>query len=159
MDYSKEVTQLDSLTTMLVESEKILSASDTVSLKRILDAFATVRSASQKISGDTIHKKTAMFLLSVYEHSQNILNFLQNKSYLQQTITESKKRINNLKHDLTNNLIEKQKSFDYLLNETNTATKIHEMIKNLLASANASAAKLDSMRIQIIYLPDSLNLK
>lgn len=158
-DYSKEVAQLDSLAIILAESEKILLSADTLLFKRNLDSFVSLRSVSGKISGDTIHKAMAMFLLSVYKHSGNILNFLQNKSYLQKAITESKRRISDLKHDLINNLIEQKKAVDYLINETNAASQISEMIKKSIATANSSAAKLDSMRTQIIYLSDSLKLK
>ena len=109
-----------------------------------------------KISKDTVKKKTALFLSDAYEQSGNILNLLGNKKFLEKAINDSKKQIDDLKHDLNENLIEKNKSDGYVVNEINASRKISDAANKAIEKAKTSVAKLDSMKTRILFLADSL---
>lgn len=100
-----------------------------------------------------------MFLSDAYQQSGNILNLLDNKKHLERVISEGQQRINDLKHDLTEDLIEKNKSAEYIVNEMNVSRKIYEAVSQAIEKAKSSATKLDSLKTQIIALADSLNRK
>lgn len=160
IDYSKEITRLDSAVAVLTSAEQILHSADTAFLKRTMDSAAVKLSRiSEKIKHDTLDKPVAMFLSNAYDHSGNILNFLENRNHLQRAVLESKNRMSNLKHDLAEDLIEQNKSAAYIVSEISAAAKISDMIKSSVNNASVSSAKLDSMQSQIAQFADSIYSK
>jgi cell division septum initiation protein DivIVA len=113
----------------------------------------------EKLSKDTVKKKTATFLTDAYEQSGNISNLLNNKKYLERAMKESGQRISDLKHDLNENLIEKNKSAEYIVHELNASGKICDVVNKAIERAKTSSAKLDSMKTRIIFIADSLKLR
>lgn len=159
-DYSKEISQLDSAEIVLTKAEKNLLSVDTNTLRSSYNfAKEKLQLISEIISKDTIKKKTAIFLSDIYVHSGNILNLLDNKKYLERAVKESQQRISDLKHDLTEGLIEKNKSAEYIVNEVNSLEKIYEAVNKAIEKAKSGATELDSLKTQIIALADSLNLR
>ncbi len=114
-------------------------------------------SITEKISKDTVKKKTAIFLSEAYGYAGNLQNFLDNKKFMERAIKEGQQRINDLKHDLTEDLIEKNKSAAYIVNEINASQKICDVVNNAIERAKTSAAKLDSMKTEITFIADSLS--
>ena len=92
-----------------------------------------------------------------YEQQGNLSNLLDNKKYFSKAIAEGQQRINDLKHDLAADLIEKNKSAEYIVNELNASLKICDVVNKAIENAKSSSAKLDSMKTQIIFLADSLS--
>ena len=159
-DYTKEISRLDSALTVLTGADKILSSVDTSTLRISYNSTANdLHGIMEKLSKDTVKKKTAQFLSDAYERSGNILNLLSNKKFLERAIAESRQRISDLKHDLDENLIEKNKSEEYIVHEFNSSGKIYETINKAIERAKSSSLKLDSMKTQIIFIADSLKSK
>ncbi|MBI4947839.1 MAG: hypothetical protein HY840_15725 [Bacteroidetes bacterium] len=156
-DYSKEISRLDSAVAVLAGAEKNLVSVDTNKLRTSFNSTKNdLQTIMEKISKDTVKKKTAMFLTSAYKQSENIINLLNNKNFIERAIHESQQRINDLKHDLNANLIEKNKSAKYLVHELNASGKIYDLATNSLEKAQSASAKLDSMQTKITFLADSL---
>jgi hypothetical protein len=159
-DYTKEIYRLDSAEIMLNESEKIIMSADTNSFRVSYNVVSeNLHTIVEKLAEDTVNKKTALLLSNAYKQLGSILNLLNNKKYLEQFIRETKQRIHNLKHDLSENLIEKNKAQEYVVNEMNEAQKIHHLITTSVEKAKVSAAKLDSLKTEINFLADSLSEK
>ena len=160
IDYSKEISQLDSAETRLKATEKVFLAADTTSLRSAYDsAQKKLNSIGEIISKDTVTKNTAIFLSAIYEQTGNIRNLLENKNDLKKAVKDSRERISNLKHDLTENLIEQNKSAGYIVNEINASQKVCETADKAIEKAKAAAIKLDSMKTRIEFIADSLNSK
>jgi hypothetical protein len=158
--YTKEISSLDSVETILAGTEKILLSVDTGSLRTSYNSTkGNLHAIMEKISGDTVKKKTAMFLTSAYEYSGNMLNLLNNKKFMERAVSESRQRISDLKHDLNENLIEKNKSAEYVVHELNASGKIYDAVNKAIERARSSSAKSDSMKTQIAFIADSLKLK
>jgi len=86
----------------LKEAENILLSADTNPLRSSYNfSKEKLQLISEFISKGTVKKKTAIFLSDAYEQSGNIQNLLDNKKYLEQSISECQQRIRDLKHDLT----------------------------------------------------------
>ena len=159
-DYTKEILRLDSALTVLTGADKILSSVDTSELRTSYNSTAKdLHGIMEKLSKDTVKKKTAQFLSDAYERSGNILNLLSNKKFLERAIVESKQRISDLKHDLNENLIEKNRSAEYIVHELNASGKINDMVSQVIERAKLSSVKLDSMKARIIFIADSLKSK
>jgi len=60
---------------------------------------------------------------------------------------------------LTEDLIEKNKSAEYIVNEINASQKIYEAVNKAIENAKMASLKLDSLKTQIIALADSINGK
>lgn len=155
-DYSKEISRLDSASMVLAIAEKTLLVVDTNRLSSSYNAFTE---NLHVLSKDTVKKITALLLSVAYEQSGNIHNLLANKKNLERAIAESKQRIKGLKHDLAENLIEKNKSAEYIVNELNSAAKICDTVNRSIEKTKSSEIKLDSMKTQITFLVDSLKAK
>ena len=159
-DYSKEIFRLDSAKVVLLSAEKNLLSVDTSMLRSSYNSCAeNLHSIMENFSKDTVKKKTAIFLSDAYEQLGNILNLLDNKKYLERTIMESQQRISDLKHDLTEDLIEKNKSAAYVVNEMNASQKIYEAVSKAIEKAKNSTTKLESLKTQISFIADSLKVK
>ena len=159
-DYSVEISRLDSAASELVSAEKTFLSLDTNSLRSAYDStLGKLRMISAEISGDTVNKETAIFLSDAYEQTGNISTVLNNKKYFGRALQDGQQRISDLKHDLQEDLIEKNKSAAYVVNEMNASQKISEAVNNAIVKAKISSAKLDSMKTQILFLSDSLNLR
>lgn len=159
-DYSKEISRLDSALVKLKETEKNFLSSDTNSFRSVYNfSQGKLHLISEKIAKDTVKKKTAMFLSEAYEYTGNLQNLLDNKKFLERAMNEGQQRINDLKHDLTENLIEKNKSAQYIVNEINASQKISDAVNKAIEKAKSSSMKLDSLKTEIIHIADSLNLR
>lgn len=156
-DYTKEIVQLDSTSTILQSLEKNLLAIDTGYLRSSFDSAAHYLSTiKEKCFNDTVQKNTAIFLSDVYECSGNICYVLDSSKWLEKIINESIQRVNNLKYDLAQNLIEKNNAKEYVAYELKAANKMSESIVRAIEKANVCCVKLDSMKTQIIFMADSL---
>jgi hypothetical protein len=158
-DYTKAISRLDSAETVLVSAEKNLLSVDTSNLRASYNSSANNLHIMGKLSQDTVKKKTALFLTDAYELSGNISNLLNNKKFMGRAISESRQRISDLKHDLNESLIEKNKSDEYIVHEINASKKIYETVNKAIEKAKSSSGKLDSMKTQIAFFADSLNLR
>ena len=159
-NYSGEIARLDSAVVKLIEAENTFTALDTVSLQASSRLFQEkLHTIRDRISGDTVKKITAQFLSYACEQEGNLANLIENKRYFARAIAEGRQRISDLKHDLTEDLIEKNKSAGYIVNELNASQKICETMNQSIEKAKSAAAKLDSMKTRIIFIADSLQSK
>ena len=159
-DHSKEISRLDSASEILTCTGKILLSLDTNSLRNSYNASAgQLHSIREKLAKDTVKKKMAMFLSDAYEQSANIRNLLGNKKYLERAVSEYMQRINDLKHDLSEDLIEKNKTAGYIVNEIDAAGKIFDAVNKSIEKAKTASTKLDSLKTEIIFLADSIKSK
>ncbi len=159
-DYTKEIARLDSAATALKNAEINFISADTNAFR---SAFAfsqkKLQFISEKVSKDTVKKKLAILLSDAYEHTGNLQNILENKKFLQRALTEGRQRINDLKHDLAADLIEKNKSLEYVVNEIESSRKLSEAANKTVEKAKTAMLKLDSLKTKITALADSLNSK
>lgn len=159
-NYSKEIIRLDSAETVLAAAAKNLLSLDTSRLRTsYYSAEEKLRLISEKIFKDTVKKRTAMLLSDAYEQTGNIRNLLDNKKQLERAVSEGQQRMKDLKHDLSEDLIEKNKSAAYVVNEMNASQKIYEAVNKTIEKAKSSVIKLDSIKTQILFLADSVQSK
>lgn len=159
-DYSKEITRLDSSLAILHETEKGFLLIDTGAIRSTYESTKDkIKSISEKISNDTVKKDLAILLSDAHEHVGNIVNLLENKKHLERALSEGQQRINNLKHDLQKDLIEKNKSAEYVINEINASQKISDAVNKAIDKAKKSTVKLDSLKTQIYFFADSITSK
>jgi hypothetical protein len=159
-DYSRDLSRVDSLSTLLAKSEKMLLQTDTLALHTTYNMLsASLHEISEKISKDTLDKKTAVLLSRAYVHAGHLRTLLENKSYLEKAIQESVQRLSDLKHDLAANLIEKNESVKYMSKEINATGKVCNAVNKTLENAASSGYTLDSLKTEISLLAGSLHSK
>lgn len=157
-DYSKEISRLDSAIIKLKDAEKVFYSADTGSLRTTYHFFqGKLRLITERIAKDTVNKNTALFLSIAYEQTGNLQNLLENNKFLERALGEGQQRINDLKHDLAEDLIDKNKSQEYIVNELNASQKISETVHKTVGNAKMAQSKLDSLKTQIIFWADSLS--
>jgi hypothetical protein len=156
-DYSNEISRLDSALQNLKEAEIAFLSADTNSLRRAYDfSSQTLHQIGEKINKDTLQKNTALVLADAYEHVSHLQNMLENKPFFKRALTEGEERITNLKHDLAEDLHEKNKSMEYVVNEINASQKLSEAVNKTIEKAKTAVSQLDSMKTQLTFLSDSL---
>ena len=159
-DHAKEIARLDSAGVLLKQAAQACSSVDTSALRTsFFSANEKLQLIRQKIASDTLEKNIALILSEGYEHTGNLINLLDNKKYLARAIGEGEKRISDLKHDLAEDLIEKNKAGEYVVNEMNASLRISELVNKTIESAKTSMIKFDSLKIEITHLADSLQSK
>ena len=159
-DHAKEIARLDSAAVLLKEAAKVCSSVDTSALRAsFLSAKEKLQLIRQKIASDTLEKKVVLLLSEGYEHAGNLMNLLDNKKYLARAIGEGEQRIGDLKHDLAEDLIEKNKAGEYVVNEMKASLRISEIVNKAIENAKTSERKLDSLKTEITHLADSLQSK
>src|SRR3972149_4785236 len=69
-DYTKEISRLDSSSSVLISTGNLLLSVDTIALRTSYHFTAEkLHSISKKLSKDTVRKKTALFLSDAYHQS------------------------------------------------------------------------------------------
>jgi hypothetical protein len=156
-DYTREISRLDSASAALEIAEKSLLRVDTAALRTSYNTLsASLHELTEKISKDTVKKKTALLLSAAYEQAEHIHTLLENKKYFERAIRESRQRLNDLEHDLAANLIDKNQSQKYIANEMNAFQKICNAVNQALAKTTIAKDTLDSFHTGILFLKDSL---
>ena len=159
-DHSKEIGRLDSALINLKEAERDFFSADTTSMRTSFNfAAGKLHVIANKIAKDTLKKNTVSFLSNAFEHTGNLQNLLDNKKFWERALKESAQKIDDLKHDLKEDLIENNKSQEYIANEINTSKKICETVGRTINKAKSSVVQLDSMKTALIHLSDSLQSK
>ncbi len=159
-DHSHEISRLDSASAITESAEKFLLSVDTVSLRATYNIVQQdLNTIMTKISSDTVQKKTALFLAEAYDQVGSIINLLSNKKFLEKAMNDSRKQISDLKHDLAEDLIEKNKSGAYIVNEINASAKISDATNRAVQRAKEAVVKLDSLKTRIVSFADSLRAK
>ena len=159
-DYTREMVQLDSISTLLISAERNLLAIDTGYFRVSYNSTAQyLNSIKESCFNDTLQKNTAIFLSDVYHYSGNVHYLLDSSDHLEKLVKESKQRLGNLKYDLTQNLIDKNNAKEYIAHERREAQRTTESILLVIEKAKLSCEKLDSMKTRISALADNLKLK
>jgi len=139
-DYQREIKAIDSTISILDSCKNTLIQIDSASLQSKCFDLANI------LSGDTIKKDNALLLSKQVELSKNIQNLLNNKHSLELALHESIKQLSNLKQDLSFDLITKNNSQQFVVNEINESQRILSTIESAIKIANTSANQLDSIQ-------------
>ena len=114
---------------------------------------------SEKIKSDTVNKRSALLLSGCYEANSQLRNLIINKEFFTKAFTESKTRIENLKHDLKESSIEQNKALEYVVHELNASGKVTDPAMGMHKEMTGAILKLDSLKEQLTALADSLQSK
>lgn len=159
-DYSGEMSRLDSTYQALDSAAAKFrthapadSAAIAAGSKKIAESIREIKSL---FPSDTVNKELAMFLYQLSDLKGSLDLADANGRYYSRSIDSSRKQIMNLKTDLNNGLIDKNKAEEYVVNEINTAKKIIEGMNNTTFQSREDFRKLDSLLPRIIMITDSL---
>ena len=159
-NYTKEISSLDSSVIELKKSENNLLNLDTLSIQKTFShTEITLKTLHNLILKDTINKKSALQLSTLYEQFENLQYFFDNQHYFIMAARENIHQIENLKYDLKENLVEPNKANEFIHNELSSSTKVTEIITEAIAKAKNASKKLDSLSIQHAFPFDSILVK
>lgn len=101
IDYTKEISMLDSTIAKLTIAEAQLTTNDSTTLLQSYNFTKEhLTGVAEKLSKDIVRKKTGIFILNIYDDASNIQNLLDNKKHLLRAIRKTHQRIIYLQHDL-----------------------------------------------------------
>lgn len=159
-DYSKDIANLDSALLELAVIHKALTEVDTVKISSLIsETDAKLKPVSAQLSSDTIRKVQALFLSDCFGAEQRLEQAMENRKYYLTALTDAKKRIENLEHDLMKNVIEENKARGYIVNELNALSKLRGSAADMHDKMITTAAMLDSLQPKITAFADSLQSK
>lgn len=159
-DYSRDIARLDSA---LLERAVIYNAWKYIDTSAILALISKTEEklspVSEKLKADTILKTQALFLSDCYQTKDHLKQALENRKYFAEELEKNRQRIENLEHDLMENLLEENKAREYVVNELNALEELTGMASSAFSNMQVSAAALDSLQGKITAFADSLQTK
>ena len=153
--YEKEVGEVDSLMSIVSETEKSLFSVDTsraYSAKRQIEAdlkfIATM--------GDTLDKETAFRLDEYYSGKKKLYRFSENYDDFIRQLNFSKDQLTNLKQDLNNGKIKKDDFNKYYQTEQSSIMELNSKIHKSIDGIEVAIQKMEIDRDDILEIFEGL---
>lgn len=151
----KEVGEVEGLISMVNEIEKTVLSIDTAK------AFQAKRQISKDLAlieslGDTLDKQSAFMLDDYYSGKKRLYRFYNNyKDFIIQ-IDYSKEQLNNLKQDLNNGIVTKEKFKEYYMLEQASVMELNSKVNKSVGGIEESIQKMELQRPDILALFEEL---
>jgi len=153
----KEIGEVTALQDILSSTEEVFLSVDTAKVFQVSNGL---RSDFEKIHSfaDTLDKGVAMKLAEVYSRRKGLYYFTDNYNALAEEIELAKSQLLNLKKDLKNNHIPKDKFSEYFKREQEFVVDLNNRISRSANGMNKSAEIMEEKRAEIHNVLDSLEL-
>lgn len=154
----KEIGEVDALISMVDEIEKSVLSIDTTR------AFAAKKQVSMDLAmieslDDTLDKETAFRLDDYYSGKKKLFRFSSNyKSFITQ-IGFAKVQLNNLKQDIDNGIVDKEKFKDYYASEQASVMELSSTVNKSVNGIEEAIQKMELDREEILTLFEELKQK
>lgn len=156
--YEKELGEVEGLITMVDEIEKTVLSVDTSKAfdaqRKIAQDFKVLNSLN-----DTLSKEDAFRLDDFYSGKKKIFRFSSNYMYILKQVEFAKKQLNELKQDLNNGLIEKDKFKEYYSTEHASIMDLNMQVNKSVNGVDEAVQKLELNRSEIDKLLEELSNK
>ena len=156
--FEKEAGQIDSLMAIVKDTENALLSVDT---SRV---FSTTRQMQKDIAdinsvADTLDKETAFKLADYYSSKKQLYQLTSNYATYNTKINLAKKQLNDLKQDLNNGLITKEKFSDYYRTEQMAVVELNNEINRAINGLEVRLQKMELNRAEIADIIEKRKLK
>jgi hypothetical protein len=164
--YTKEIAALDSLGEQLEATEETFDKLDTVALQQALDTVPAhlliidqhFRQAKTEDRGDTVMASDIATILMEYRSVVRPLGtFRREHEEYEENIEYSGEQVENLIHDLQNNLVDAKDAPGYIQRETQEAEKALTVTKSIITAVNENIAKYKELYPKVRAYIDSLS--
>lgn len=157
-EIQKEIEEVDSLISLVDEIEKSVLSVDTSR------AFAAKKQVSMDIAmieslEDTLDKETAFKLDDYYSGKKRLFRFASNYNGFIKEIDLAKEQLNNLKQDLNNGLIDKEKFKDYYASEQASVMSLSSQVNKSVGGLEEAMQKMELNREDILKVFEELKQK
>jgi len=157
-EMQKEIGEVDGLISMVDEIEKSVLSVDTTR------AFAAKKQVSMDIAmiesiGDTLDKETAFRLDDYYSGKKRLFRFATNYNGFIKQIDFAKEQLNNLKQDLNNGLVDKEKFKDYYAAEQASVMELSSQVNKSVGGIEEAIQKMELDREEILKIFEELKQK
>lgn len=154
----KEISEVEGLIATVVEIEKSLLSIDTSKV------FGAKRQLEKDFAefiaiGDTLTKEEAFEIADYFGSKKKFYRLTANYPSFVNSIEISKKQLNNLKQDLENDLLEKEKYTTYYSNEQAYLNALNHKINKLVTGIDAAAERYEADRPKLLNLIEDLKQK
>ncbi len=154
----KEIGEVDSLISMVDEIEKSVLSIDTTR------AFAAKRQVSMDLAmieslGDTLDKATAFKLDDYYSGKKRLYRFSTNYKEFITQIDYAKNQLKNLKQDINNGLVEKDKFQEYYNVEQASVMELSSKVNKSISGIELAIQKMELERDEILLIFEELKQK
>ena len=154
----KEIGEVDALISMVDEIEKSVLSIDTTR------AFAAKRQVSMDLAmieslGDTLDKATAFKLDDYYSGKKRLFRFSTNYDEFITQIDYAKDQLKNLKQDINNGLVEKDKFQGYYNVEQASIMELSSKVNKSVGGIEVAIQKMELERDVIMSIFEELKQK
>ena len=158
--YEKENSEIDSLNQLVNNTEEVLLSIDTAKV------FSVVRDVKKELWNfgnrfDTLDRETTFKVADYYGNKKSLYFIYDNYPKFIYEIEVTRKQLDNLKDDLNNGIIPKEKFVDYYKNEQEIIVTLNDKINTAVNGIDISVDKLLKGKAEIMemlskYRKDSL---
>ena len=157
-EMQKEIGEVEGLISMVDEIEKSVLSVDTSR------AFEAKRQVSMDITmieslGDTLDKETAFRLDDYYSGKKRLYRFSSNYTGFIKQIDFAKEQLQNLKQDLNNGLVDKEKFKDYYAAEQASVMELSSTVNKSVSGIEEAIQKMELDREEILKIFEDLKQK
>lgn len=154
----KEIGEVDALISIVDEIEKSVLSIDTTR------AFAAKRQVSMDLAmieslGDTLDKATAFKLSDYYSGKKRLYRFSANYKEFITQIDYAKNQLKNLKQDINNGLVEKDKFQGYYNDEQASLMELSSKVNKSVNGIEVAIQKMELEREGILSIFEELKQK
>ena len=138
VNVDKELTQLDSLTTVIKNNEIKLDEIDIDKVKTLQEQMSNQIMLVKSIYGDSIEWENAKMLTKYYDASKTFRKYIDKHSYVKDELTYSYAQLTDLKAVITNNIITTDTFQIYFEKECKAAQELEDLIQKEMHKAKSS---------------------
>jgi hypothetical protein len=147
--HSKEISKIDSLLTVLDSAKAKLHELDTIYVKNCYDKYLdNLKQIREKFKG----KKDELTFRTMEQYgliNKPLRNFLRNFDNFNKEINYSKAQLKNLKCDIKNNKIDKEKIAEYIDTESKAVNTLNKKINISVNSSKKYIKKFEKLNPKI----------
>ena len=153
--YQKEIAEIDSTLITLDSARKILSAVDEAILNDRLSKGEEALADIEK-STDSLAKEDAYLIDDFHSYVKAYSRWMPRLSIMKEEIEVIPRQLENLRTDLSKNLIEKEKAREYMNKEMAAATSLMQSIHDLGMGLNDIDSAYQEAEKKVLLLKERL---
>jgi len=138
VNVDQELTQIDSLTTIIKDTEIKLDEIDLDKVKTLQEQMSNQIMLVKSFYGDSIEWESAKMLNKYHNANKSFRKYIDKHSYIKDELTYSYDQLSDLRAVLSNNIISTDTFHLYFEKECKAAQELEELIQNEIHKAKSS---------------------
>lgn len=149
VDIDKEISQIDSLSTLITKAEEIMLEVNIDTVKTLQEQMSNQVMLAKSLYGDSIEWEKAKLLSKYYVVNKSFKKYIDKEIYLRGELKFSKHQLADLSADLENNIIPPDSFIVYFEKECKAVSELTDLIQKEVSQTKISIDSYEEMSSNI----------